>query len=780
MNKKVILNRISLIVVLIFILSTSLLKISGAVTTVELAVDTAILDQDGVLGIYGGLRFGGEVGLPIGAGDINGDSRADVIFCAMFGDAGPGFRRNNGQASFYLSDGRDSGTVDAAQNPPNIFRLIGANSGDLLGTSVATGDINRDGFRDVAIGASGDDGPANSRFNTGAVYVALGSPDFSLNADLSTPNGVPPPGVIAIYGFSANNRTGIWVDLGDLDGDGFDDIVMGTDQMNRSDAQHTGGACIVFGGPNLPSVIDLASPPAGVRMTALLGVNAEEHWGSALHVGDLNGDGFADIAIAAAIFRDSASYVQPNDFSGHNARAAGFNGQRPGCGEVIVVFGSSNIPRVIDLRTPPPGSTHIIGAKAEDLLGSQVHSADINGDGRRDLIIGALHADAPDNRGRTGAVYVIYGAPSFPGATVDLANPSASGLQVTSIYGETHLDCAGDSVRSFDINRDGLSDLFIGSPAHTFTINGEQRTDAGDTKFIFGRREPLPAEIKLFAPPAGIRIFRLAGAHGAAQGAGGNRGDEFSYRLAGGDVDGDGFVDYISNAMHADGFLNRFNNAGNVYVFSGRKLSERLGMLTPDETPPPALTSATLTNALGQTVQQASAGEAGLVITVDGTGFRSDTEITINGNPVVSHIPEDPQLATTRRVVNLDENPSIRNAAGQLVVRARHISPPSNDSNELNAGRLIGPEITSVKPKKKATGVSLLKINGTGFQQGMTVRVTNAGGQEIPVRSVSFKSSESLQAKISASNSPAPGTLLRVKVVSSTGIESNEVVVTAR
>src|SRR5215831_513982 len=115
---------------------------------IELAVDTAIPNQDGLLVLYGAQRLGGEVGMPVAAGDINGDGRADVIFCEMYASAGPGLRMNNGQVNFYLSDGRDTGTVDAAAQPANISTLIGQASGDLLGSAVAIGDVNGDGFGD--------------------------------------------------------------------------------------------------------------------------------------------------------------------------------------------------------------------------------------------------------------------------------------------------------------------------------------------------------------------------------------------------------------------------------------------------------------------------------------------------------------------------------------------------------------------------------------------------------------------------------------------------------
>lgn len=748
--------------------------------SIQLAVDTANFNQDGLLVLFGGLRLQGFVGLPIAAGDINGDGLGDVIFCGMYGSTVN--RTNNGVVNFYLSDGRDSGFVDAAQNPPNIFKLAGQRSGDLLGTSVsANGDVNGDGIRDVAIGAACWDAPGTSvTDNRGAAYIVLGSKNFNLNADLSTNDGNPPPGVIAIYGPQAGGRMGIWIDEGDVDGDGFADIIIGSDEINSDAGQHVGGAYIVFGSASLPSVIDLANPPAGVRTARILGSHQEDHWGAALQVGDVNNDGIGDVIIGGSINRDSASYISPSDDNGHDARAADDGGLRSQCGEAYVIYGQHNWPAVTDLRNPdvsnPVKATHIIGAHEFDFLGSQVHSGDLNGDGHTDLVIGALRATAPDNQGQTGAVYVIYGSATLPSSTIDMANPDASGQRVTTIYGENNLDCAGDSVRTYDVNKDGLSDLFIGSPERTFTINGEEREDTGVTEIIYGQRDFLPSVIKLYDPPVSPPIFRLAGAHGVIDG-GVRDGDEFSYRLAGIDVDGDGYIDYIANAMHGDGLNGDITDGGNVYIFSGKKLSAKLGMLPPDQAPVPVLTSASLLSN-GQTVQQAPAGQSGLLIAISGTNIRTDIEILINGTTVISHPPTGSQPG--QRVVNLDENPAIRNSAGPLAVRARNTIPsPSNLSNEVTAGTLVGPAITKVKVKKKASGVLLLNISGSNFPGTGEVSVMVADFL-LAVQSAAFEPPDFVQAKISAAAAPSAGTSLRIRVITPQGIQSNEVIATAK
>ena len=757
---------------------------------IQMAMDMAIAGQDGVLTLYGAKPFGGTIGLPVASGDLNGDGLADVAFGEMYASADPaGVRVNNGKVNVYLSNGSDTGIVDASAQPTAFQTIIGQRSGDLLGEDIAFGDVTGDGLTDMLVAATGNAGPDGSRTGAGAVYLIPGSKNFTLNADLQTSNGLPPAGITAIYGPQTGSRLGIWVETGDVDGDGIPDILIGADQLNTLGGFHAGGAFIIFGSQSLPGVIDLASPPAGVRITTIMGASTEEHWGSCLHAGDLNADGIADVVISAALDRDSATYVNPaNQTTGEAAAGASDGGTRTLCGEVYVLYGSKDWPAQIDLRSPPAGSTHIIGAHPFDFLGSQTFSADINGDGKRDLIVGAIQALAPDPvtttsvlanplaytppspTGRTGAVYIIYGSSQLPGATIDMLDPSASGLQITAIYGEENEDCNGDSVRAYDINNDGMADLFIGSPGNSFTINGVERVQAGDTKLIYGQPGFLPPVIKMYDPPASPTIYRIAGAHGIGQGLDG--GDVFSYRFAGADVDGDGYTDYIVNAMRGDGPTNNVEDAGQVYVISGKKLSATLGL--PLAPPAPVLSTATL-SLNGSVTAEAPAGQPGLTVTVTGSGISAGPAFTINGVPVNASLSAD-SGSSPQAVVNLDQYLSIRNTVGALTVQARNTQPASALSNEVVAGSLTGPEITSASLVHNAGGAYALKVLGQGFKQGYSILVTGPQGA-VPVKSVSFISAGNLKAKIK-NQSFASGSVLSVAVQTQAGVNSNQFSVT--
>jgi hypothetical protein len=149
--------------------------------------------------------------------------------------------------------------------------------------------------------------------------------------------------------------------------------------------------------------------------------------------------------------------------------------------------------------------------------------------------------------------------------------------------------------------------------------------------------------------------------------------------------------------------------------------------------------------------------------------------VVINGSTVVSHLGTSGPDAG-RIIVELDENLSIRNSVGQLRVRARNLDPaPSPFSAEAVAGRLVGPEITSINPKIKSNGQLQIKIKGANFPPSGTVEITTMAGAPVRLKVTNFQDDNDIKVKIRSSDVPARGTSLRVRVVNASGIASNEV-----
>jgi hypothetical protein len=195
---------------------------------------------------------------------------------------------------------------------------------------------------------------------------------------------------------------------------------------------------------------------------------------SVSRVGDVNGDGLADVAVGA-----------PQA----NAR------DRTNAGSVFVVFGRTDT-GTIDLANLGGSGFRIDGAGAGDQAGFSVAPAgDLNADGRGDLVIGAPAAGGSE---RPGAAYVVFGKPDAGG--IDLASPGPGGYR---IGGAQPSDLTGFSVGSIgDLNGDGRSELLVGAPR--FDLDAGDRVDSGAVYVVHGSE--TNADVDLAALSGGYRI----------------------------------------------------------------------------------------------------------------------------------------------------------------------------------------------------------------------------------------------------------------------------------
>lgn len=220
-------------------------------------------------------RFGIDVA---GAGDVNADGFSDVIIGAIGQGA-------NGAAYVYLGRPTTPTFPQGLGNTP-IRTLVGIQADTSFGITVATaGDVNRDGFADVVVGAPEFDDEPGFGPQIGAVFVYHGAP-----------GGPPASASTSIFGgFPTNfpNRFGNGVaGAGDVNGDGFDDLIVG-DQWSEGAAGFAQGRAEIFHGSS-----------TGVATTSSRSFQDCPHsfcdFGrDVAGQGDVNGDGFNDVLIAA-------------------------------------------------------------------------------------------------------------------------------------------------------------------------------------------------------------------------------------------------------------------------------------------------------------------------------------------------------------------------------------------------------------------------------------------------------------------------------------------------
>jgi hypothetical protein len=428
------------------------------------------------------------------------------------------------------------------------FVIQGDAAGDSAGWSVSSaGDVNGDGFADLIIGAyNGDDGGADA----GEAYVVFGSATGFGTADgtgrqvidlttLSATEGY------IIQGDADGDNAGFGVSsAGDVNGDGFDDVMVGAWRAGDGGLQN-GRTYVVFGSSSSfgtpdgtgRQVMDV-STLSETQGFIIQGSAAFERAGwSVSSAGDVNGDGFDDMIVGAAWASNGGSVA----------------------GEAYVVFGSASgfgAPdgtgrQVLDLATLSATQGFMIqGDSAADYAGWSVSSAgDVNGDGFDDVIVGARRGD--DGGYDAGEAYIVFGSASGFGTDdgtgrqmIDLTTLSAA--QGFIFRGDASNETAGSSVSAAgDINGDGIDDLIVGVPWGSG--GGHQ---SGEAYVVFGSTSGFgtaDGDGRRVIEPTTLSATQGFVIMGSSFGAAG-----WSVSSAG-DVNGDGLGDLIVGAPWGSG-----------------------------------------------------------------------------------------------------------------------------------------------------------------------------------------------------------------------------------
>jgi hypothetical protein len=444
----------------------------------------------------------------LGVGDLNGDAIEELLVGA------PGKDGNSGAVFIFpgsplVERGLTTGYFITQGNAHQANE-----AGDRFGAALSAGTVNDDDFEDLAVGAPGDGG-------SGAVFVFPGvagqetgtTPGFRITqADAGGEN-------------EAGDRFGAAVTIEDLNQNLGAELIVGAPGEDGNS-----GAVFIFPGvPLSPHAITGENACTIVlgKLARPCAVNEEgDKFGSAPATGDLNGDGFVDLAVGA-----------PGKAPGED----------PKSGVVFIFPGSASFNGITTgffITQTDAGGVN----EAGDQFGTAVAFGDFNSDGFLDLAVGA-----PGEDGSSGAVFI------FPGSVRNRIKCPAGipcTITITTGYSITQTDAGGlnESGDQFgaalavgDFDGDGIEDLAVGAPG-----DAPGAANSGSVYVFSGSTAGIITGFQITQTDAG-------GANEA--------GDQFGAALAAGDIVGTAFADLIVGAPGQT--IGGAATAGRVFIFPG-------------------------------------------------------------------------------------------------------------------------------------------------------------------------------------------------------------------
>lgn len=374
-----------------------------------------------------------EFGADMDVIDLNGDAIPDLVI-------GDPAARGSAGSTYVLFGRRDlPDRLDIARPDDVDITIEGADPGDRLGQSLAGADLNGDTIEDLVVAAPLADGPQNSRPDGGSAFIVLGRSDLPSVIDL----GQTSPDA-TIYGAAGQNRLGSGLDLGDLNGDGLPDVVIGAPGAGGPNSQQgaAGSVYVIHGASQFDALYDLSEGSYDVRID---GSEALENAGESVSVADLDRDDQMDLIIGAP--------------AGNGAQ-----GDRANAGTVYVVRNDEGF--AAQLRLGAAADLVVYGANGGDQLGAALDAGAVTDANEGVLLMGAPGVDSQVNGPDAGIVYLLRAA--------DLIQPNQP---PTADAGPDQTVAIGDTV---DLDGSGSSDPEGGELTFSWTLSAKPSESAAE------------------------------------------------------------------------------------------------------------------------------------------------------------------------------------------------------------------------------------------------------------------------------------------------------------
>jgi hypothetical protein len=456
--------------------------------------------------------------------DLNGDGFADLVIGTPWERRGGEYDAGvvnvlYGSVTGLTTDGTQLWTQNSHGVPESI------DEEDNFGGGVATADFDADGFADLAVGASGE--RVGAADHAGVLHVLFGSA-AGLTADGTQLWSQDSPDVLDEA--EEGDRFGDILATGDLNADGFADLVVGVASDDLGARPNAGAVQVLFG-----SASGLTAEGNQYWTQGSEGVpdrpEGYDEFGLALAVGRYDGDAFDDLAVGVQL----EGLAQQSQ------------------GAITVLYGSGAGLTASGSQFWHRDSPGVRGrGKVADRFGHSLAAGDWNGDGRADLAVAV--PQGPVTPGG-GAVNVLYG--SATGLTADgdqLWRQDSPGVKNSTecIPSESNwCDLFGWAVAGADFDGDGADDLAIAVPGEDLALE-----DQGAVHVIYGSAAGLTA-----------RGDRLWSQDSDGIGDRGEFDDRFGWTVFGEDFGNSGQAELVVSAAWEG--IGREQAAGLVHVLIG-------------------------------------------------------------------------------------------------------------------------------------------------------------------------------------------------------------------